>query len=208
MSGLVSFADACAAGVTRYRTGEPCVRGHVDDRLVSNRTCCACNREKVLRNYHANRATMLKNQAARRALPGAREANVAYLAQYRQQPGYRDRFNAWFSQKKKSDPVFDFAARARRLVTGAFARKNMTKMGRTEAILGCSIPEFRAHIERQFRDGMTWDNRSAWEIDHKLPMASAVTVEDILRLNHYSNLRPLWREDNRRKGARFDVVYD
>ena len=46
---------------------------------------------------------------------------------------------------------------------------------------------------------MTWENRSEWEIDHIIPLASATTEEDVIRLNHYTNLRPLWTIDNQSK---------
>ena len=30
-----------------------------------------------------------------------------------------------------------------------------------------------------------------WDIDHKIPISSAKTEEDVIKLNHYSNLQPL-----------------
>ena len=51
---------------------------------------------------------------------------------------------------------------------------------------------------------MTWENRSDWHIDHIIPIASAITEEDVIRLNHYTNLRPLWAKDNLAKGAKME----
>ena len=77
-----------------------------------------------------------------------------------------------------------------------------SKKNKTENILGCTYQEFFTHIESQFLNGMSWENRSKWEIDHIIPLAKAKTEEEILRLNHHTNLRPLWTSDNRKKGSK------
>lgn len=46
---------------------------------------------------------------------------------------------------------------------------------------------------------MTWENRDQWHIDHFHPLSDAKTIEDVLRLSHYTNLRPLWDTDNFKK---------
>lgn len=74
----------------------------------------------------------------------------------------------------------------------------------TIALLGCSITEAVRHIESQFQDGMSWANHGEWHIDHIEPLAS-FDLEDEKQLAeacHYTNLRPLWKLDNLRKGAR------
>lgn len=71
----------------------------------------------------------------------------------------------------------------------------------TEQILGCSIQELKQHLENQFSEGMSWENhsRDGWHIDHKFPLAKASSEEEIYKLNHYTNLQPLWWYDNLRK---------
>jgi len=69
--------------------------------------------------------------------------------------------------------------------------------------LGCSLEEFKTHIESLWLDGMTWENHGidGWHIDHKIPLDYFVKNEDDpWKANHYSNLQPLWAEDNIRKG--------
>jgi hypothetical protein len=56
-------------------------------------------------------------------------------------------------------------------------------------------------MERQFLPGMGWHNRSEWEIDHIVPLSTARSLEEVVVLNRFTNLRPLWRLDNRLKGA-------
>lgn len=73
--------------------------------------------------------------------------------------------------------------------------------------LGCTPSELRAHIERQFSKGMTWANRHLWHIDHIVPLASfdLTDPEQLRAACHFTNLRPLWAEDNLRKGAALEV---
>jgi hypothetical protein len=48
---------------------------------------------------------------------------------------------------------------------------------------------------------MSWDNhgKNGWHIDHKFPLAKASSESEIYKLNHYTNLQPLWEEENLRK---------
>jgi len=71
----------------------------------------------------------------------------------------------------------------------------------TMKLLGCTVNEVRDHIESQFTEGMTWDNYGEWHIDHIKPCASFdLTIdEEQKKCFHYSNLQPLWAEDNIRK---------
>lgn len=87
-------------------------------------------------------------------------------------------------------------------------RVGALKSDRTEALIGCSIPHFRAHIESKFKVGMTWDNYGQWHIDHVRPCASFdLTSPDQQReCFHFSNLQPLWAQDNRSKHARYGGV--
>ena len=74
---------------------------------------------------------------------------------------------------------------------------------RTIGFLGCTSSELRAHLERQFLPGMSWENRSEWHIDHIIPLASFDLTDPVQRnrASHYTNLQPLWAADNLRKGA-------
>ena len=65
-------------------------------------------------------------------------------------------------------------------------------------MVGCT-PEFlKEYLEKQFKPGMTWQNytRKGWHIDHRTPLDSAKTPEDIEKLMHYTNLQPMWWREN------------
>ncbi len=75
---------------------------------------------------------------------------------------------------------------------------------RTVQLIDCSPKQLAAHIESQFVDGMSWSNRGQWHIDHIIPVSAfdLTTHEGQRAAFHYTNLRPLWASDNRRKGAK------
>jgi hypothetical protein len=104
--------------------------------------------------------------------------------------------------KRATDPVFRLAVDFRCSIGLAFRNRGFRKRSKCLKILGCSFEKLKEHLEKQFFPGMTWDNRSEWHIDHIVPLASAKTEEDVTRLNHHTNLRPLWAIDNLKKGAR------
>jgi len=86
------------------------------------------------------------------------------------------------------------------------ALKTNAKTGSAVADLGCAVPELKAHLEVQFKPGMTWKNwsRAGWHIDHIRPLASFDLTDrkQFLAACHYTNLQPLWFEDHIKKTAR------
>lgn len=103
--------------------------------------------------------------------------------------------------ERKSDPFFAFKVRARNLISCAMRLKGngFKKAKKTEEILGCSIEFFYSHIERQFNNGMSWELMSEIEIDHIVPVSSASSIEEVIALSHFTNLRPMWGVDNQKK---------
>lgn len=199
---VITRAEAKALGLKRYFTGAPCKLGHVTEWIVSSYQCCECNRIKALEHHKNNREKSLQKMAARRAKPEAKAAMTAYLAAYRAKPENKAARSAWHKEKCATDPVYAIGTRARHLVTDSLTRMGFKKTLRAEEILGCTIAEFKRHVEKQFTKGMSWNNRSDWELDHIIPMATATTQDEAVALNHFTNLRPLWRQANRAKSAR------
>lgn len=78
------------------------------------------------------------------------------------------------------------------------------KGGATEEIVGYTKGELVSHLERQFTDGMSWENYGKWHIDHIRPLSSfeGASRETIRKAWCLSNLRPLWGADNLKKSAK------
>ena len=118
-----------------------------------------------------------------------------------------------FSNKKKKkkyseDPLFKLKENVRNLIRASLISIGKKKNTKTEQILGCSYDEFKKHIESLWQPWMNWDNKGnpkdgiyepnkTWDIDHITPISSAITEEDVIKLNHYSNYQPLCSYFNR-----------
>jgi hypothetical protein len=102
-------------------------------------------------------------------------------------------------KKKATDPVFKFKEDTKILIRMSFNRCNHRKKSKTVDILGCSLDFFKEYIQSKFKKGMTLENHGQWEFDHIIPLATAKTLDDVIKLNHYTNLQPLWRYENRSK---------
>jgi len=98
------------------------------------------------------------------------------------------------------DDFFRVKTYVRNRINKFLKSKNILKKNKTFDIVGCS-PEFlKEHLENQFTNGMSWDLMGQQiHIDHIIPLSSANTEEEIYKLCHYTNLQPLWAEDNLKK---------
>lgn len=84
------------------------------------------------------------------------------------------------------------------------AVKKGYKAGSAVRDLGCSVEELKIYLENKFQPGMTWNNYGEWHIDHIIPLSSfnLTDREQVKMACHYTNLQPLWAEDNLKKWAK------
>ena len=107
-----------------------------------------------------------------------------------------------WSRIAHKNPMTCLKRRVRSRLAAAFKSRSISKRTGTRDIIGCDWPLLKAHIENQFTKGMNWKNKEKWHIDHIIPMATATTEQEVLRLSHFTNLRPLWATDNATKGVK------
>jgi hypothetical protein len=100
-------------------------------------------------------------------------------------------------EKYKNNPLFRLKRNVRRRINKVLKNKTNSSFD----IVGCSPHELKIYIENQFRDGMTWENygKFGWHIDHITPLDFGKTEIEIINLCHYTNLQPLWAEENLKK---------
>lgn len=109
------------------------------------------------------------------------------------------------SNRLKTDYFFKLKENLSSLIRISFKNKGFKKNSKTINILGCSFEQFKDYLESKFEVWMNWENRGlynsnpnyGWDIDHIIPISSAKNEEDVIRLNHYSNLQPLCSYVNR-----------
>ena len=80
------------------------------------------------------------------------------------------------------------------------------KATKTYEALGYTEKEFIAHIEKQFKPGMSWSNRESFHIDHIKPVSAFLRegVFNPIIINALDNLQPLYPHENRKKSDFFD----
>jgi hypothetical protein len=111
----------------------------------------------------------------------------------------REKYNSYWTNRKKTDVEFTLITNMRVRICGYLKSKNISKNNKTFDIVGCTPEQLKEHLEKQFINGMSWNNRGDWHIDHIIPLSSVKTEEELLKLFHYSNLQPLWAIDNIKK---------
>lgn len=123
----------------------------------------------------------------------------------RERPEVRQREYNQKKQRLKTDSLFKLKCNIRNIVRGSLKRGFTKKSKKTEEIIGCSFEELKHHFESKFEFWMTWENYGryngalnyGWDIDHIIPLSAAKTEEELLGLNHYTNLQPLCGYTNR-----------
>ena len=102
-------------------------------------------------------------------------------------------------QKRANNPLFRISCALRNRTRRAFT--DFYKSKKTTDLIGCSNKELIIHLQNQFVEGMTLENHgyNGWHIDHIIPLSSAKTLDELEKLCHYTNLQPLWAEENLRK---------
>lgn len=115
------------------------------------------------------------------------------------------RINNWYNNRRQTDLIFNLKCSVKNSIKDSIKRHSFHKTSKSILILGCSIEEFKIYIESQFQPWMNWENYGkyngelnyGWDLDHIIPVASATTEEEILKLNHYTNFQPLCSKINR-----------
>jgi len=114
----------------------------------------------------------------------------------------REKLSKRIRERLKTDHLFRLSCNYRSRTVSAFKSKGVSKKSKTREMLGCTFEEMKQYLINQFTEGMTVENYGEWHIDHIIPLASANTREELIKLIHYTNLQPLWASDNMSKGSK------
>jgi hypothetical protein len=157
---------------------------------------------RVKKHYHDNKEKNLDKlrNNSKKYYRNNKEARLIYRKIYLK--NNREKHNQYVKNRKTNDPIYRLSFVVRNRVRMFLKLNNLSKKNKTFDIVGC-LPQFlKEHLEKQFIGGMSWENQGDWHIDHIIPLSSAKTEEEVYKLCHYTNLQPLWAEDNLKKGAK------
>jgi hypothetical protein len=109
----------------------------------------------------------------------------------------RTKINENIVQRKKNEPLLKLKMHFRSKINKILTNK----IEKTFELIGCTPNELKEHLEKQFKDGMSWDNHGlfGWHIDHIIPISSAKNDDEMKKLCHFTNLQPLWAKENIQK---------
>lgn len=119
---------------------------------------------------------------------------------------HKNERNENHKKRLKTDSFYRLKCKYKQNLYHILKSKGLHKNNNTIEILGCSYEQFKLHLESKFEPWMNWQNKGlyngklnyGWDIDHIIPISSAKTEEELLKLCHFSNLQPLCSYINRR----------
>lgn len=194
-----------------------------------SKICSKCNIEKPINEFHKrlcrNNGTPMCKKCYREYRMNKWRNNEEYRekaklrsAKYNEaHKEQKSQYNKTYSETNKEKrnkrllnrKINDINFRMRGILAGrvisAIKQGGGIKSIKTMELIGCSISELKIHLESKFLKDMTWDNygRNGWHIDHIIPCATfdLTKPEEQKKCFHYTNLQPLWGEDNIKKSS-------
>jgi hypothetical protein len=182
---------------------------------MEKKVCSKCKEEKEVCEFSKNknvknglRSECKSCQKKQRSLTYYLTDEIKERHRERQKKYYnnnidkiRERKRNYQNNRYKNDPEFRISKNIRRRILFFLQSNNTYKNNKTFEIIGCTPQQLKEHIQSQFRDNMSWENYGyyGWHIDHIIPLSSSKNKEEFYKLCHYTNLQPLWAEDNFKK---------
>jgi hypothetical protein len=168
----------------------------IDEFIKQKRICKTCQ-SKYLKEYYENNKEKYSKYNKEKYQQNSEEIKKK-TSEYSK--NNRDKVNKSSRKYKKEvlskDPLYLLNKSIGSCIRKSFRSKNLRKDFKTREIIGCPMIEFKSYIESLFLEGMTWENRSMWHLDHIIPISFGENKEEIILLNHFTNFRPMWATDN------------
>ncbi len=166
-----------------------------------NYWCDICLKRYKAEYYSKNHDKIRKNQ--KRHYTEHREELIKKASRYQAQN--RNKRNTYIAKKLKTDINYRLSERSRSRRWCALKDQSAVKATAYNESLGCTIAEFRAHLEVQFQPGMTWDNYgSYWHVDEIIPCSAFNLTEPRHQRAcfNWRNAQPLTVAENISKGGK------
>lgn len=164
-----------------------------DNIILSSKICIKCNIHKNINDFPIR---IIKHRNVCTTCYDLQKLIISKNYRQKNKKSIRAKDLVYRKNRMLIDPLYRAKMDARNIIRKSLSKSGYTKKSKTNEILGCSYLDFKNHIESLFLDGMSWNNRNEWHIDHIIPLSFAESESECLVINNYTNLRPLWVEDN------------
>lgn len=123
-----------------------------------------------------------------------------YNINYKETRNYKER------ERILIDPIYRLKKNLKVRIRVLFNKKGNVKSLRIEKIIGCNGKYFYNYLLKTYKDryGHEWDGICKTNIDHIMPLYTAKTYDEVIKLFDYKNLQLLKAEDNRKKGMQLN----
>jgi hypothetical protein len=185
------------------KCNDVCSKKHEPQRAAQKRAYYQANKEiidaKRRAHYAANKERILARGIAYAAKTKEKKAATSKVYRQANKELIKSKNKLYQKERRKTDKLYNVAHSVRRRLREILSNNNWNKNTKFSQYIGCTNEEFLHHIESQFTEGMSWDNRAEWDLDHIMPISSAKDEEQLYDLCHYLNIKPLWKLDNKKK---------
>jgi len=183
--------------------------------------CSKCGELKPLGVFDKNKKTSSRHAssckqclAEDRATPETKQKKKESNKEYRETPENKQKKKEWsattenkqkrkerHNERYKTEPKFRLNENVSRGIRNSLNSKGGSKNGyHWKDLVGYTESDLVKHLEKQFVNGMTWENYGEWHIDHVCPISKFNFTDpshtDFKRCWSLKNLQPLWAFDN------------
>lgn len=180
--------------------------------------CKPCNKKQSAATYRSTDPEKLRRQrrewsasASAEYKARRRAINRQRLAEWRAANPEEAKARAVESARKRRESVAGtLKNRMSAGMSASLNKRHARKKGlkNWEQLAGYTAEQLRAHLESQFVDGMGWENRGKWHIDHKRPLSSfdfnGPDHPEFKKAWAMENLQPMWAKENQSKHAKLN----
>lgn len=164
--------------------------------------CMKSQRKEYFSNYKKEKSEKIKERISDYYKNNPEKKKISQKRWRDKNPSY---YREYQQNRLNNDLIFNISRSIRNRISKAISRQKFRKNSKTSDILGCNFLDFKIYIESKFEYWMSWENRGlyngefnhGWDLDHIIPISTAKSEQDIIRLNHYTNFQPLCSKVNR-----------
>lgn len=188
-----------------------------------NKKCGKCQKLKPLEDFYKNRSkplgvrdeckichkVYLSSDAHREVKTKHRSSNKykETTTLYSKSKEFKESQRRYRNKQYKNSEIYRIVALYRARLKKFLLQRSTRKSTNTMlGVVGCSKEFLSAYLESRFSEmhGFPLPDRKLLNIDHIVPLCTANTEEDVIKLSHYTNLQWLLIEDNKKKGSTYE----